>query len=145
MELWLYRVQIYAPGARILDSKDNEIENATSQSLHYWGVVASHLEDSIAAISFSDDEIKGIVQLADHQYVLGKMENSEMEVFYRDDQLKVSAPFEFDTVMTPEDSSAGVPHVAANEDGQGTDVKCVKLYVEVEYDVFETFRDLNSC
>ena len=73
------------------------------------------------------------------------MANSEIEVFYRSDQLKVSAPFDFDTVLIPEISSSEVPRIQANEDGQETEDICVQLYVEVEYDVFDNFIGLTDC
>ena len=66
MELWLYQTDIFAPDAKIIHASNDSTTTEEKQGTHYWGIVKDHLEDSIAAISFLDNEINGLIELDDH-------------------------------------------------------------------------------
>ena len=136
MELWLYQKDIFAPDAKITHASNDSATTEQKQGTHYWGIVKDHLEDSIAAISFIDNEINGLIELADHQYVLGKMDNSDLEVFYRDDSLQITPDINFQTPLTPETAN-----ISSNDtiDAASNEVKCVMLYIEISYDIYQTF------
>lgn len=137
MELWLYKAKIYATGATISDSSGRRLDAEAGR--HYWGIVKGHPEDSLAAISISDDEIAGLVQLGSDQYVLGKMKEREMEVFYRVDKFKHQPPFNLDTVLVPFDEPKPKDKPEPGDTWQSpiNEVTCVKVYLETEFDMYQ--------
>lgn len=132
MVLNLFRTDIYAPDAKICRSSDPDNCISPPQGLHYRGIVEGNTEDSLASISISEYEIAGIVQFENHTYVLGRMENSNVEVFYRDDQLQASPAISLgpDSVLTPDvdppPPASNTSDSSSNEPNTGsTTSKCI--------------------
>ena len=66
------------------------------------------------------------------------MENSDLEVFYRDDSLQISPDINFETPLTPDTAN-----MSSNDtiDTASNEVKCVMLYIEISHDIYQTFGD----
>lgn len=95
IKLNLYKTNVYNPDANVITASDGSI-TTPGQGQHYWGVVQGDFEHSLAAISISENEISGLVQMGNRQYVLGKMENSDQEIFYPSDKLPSGPDFKMD-------------------------------------------------
>jgi len=62
IKLNLYKTKVYSQDAKVITASNGSTETP-EQGQHYWGVVQGDVEHSLAAISISDHEISGIVQM----------------------------------------------------------------------------------
>lgn len=107
---------------------------------HYRGVVKG-VEGSIAAISFLQGEVMGMIALPEEgNFVLGKVEHAtnneeSIHVLYRDDQMRVVNDFHCET---PDD---GYVYTEEEINYRRTDSRalsdCVRFYFETEVDMFQ--------
>jgi len=106
-----------------------------SKAKHYRGIIQG-AEKSIAAISFFEDEVMGVIShpAASGNIVLGNLDNSDQIILYQDDSL--ADQFQFDCqakdgeVAYTSDQLRGVKGAARSL----TD--CVRLYLEVDNDIY---------
>lgn len=134
IKLNLYKTKVYSQDANVIIASNGSTKTP-EQGQHYWGVVQGDIEHSLAAISISDYEISGIVQMGATQYVLGKMDNSEQEIFYPSDKLNAFPNFTLDELEAP--NGAKIPTFESFKAfGAESDDLCMKLYVEAESDMY---------
>jgi hypothetical protein len=131
--LRLTRASVTSPSFQVTAASDRHRAWPWDEGLHYWGVVEGD-PHSLTAISLNRDEIMGFIQLEDHHFTLGLMEGdrSGLHILYQDSELRIAPDIACHTddvahyIGTPDDGEG---------ERQGQD-KCVRMYVEVDYDIF---------
>jgi hypothetical protein len=102
---------------------------------HFRGIIRGQ-DKSVAAISIFDNEVMGLVShpAATGNMVLGKLDDQDTYIFYQDDQIvnKIS--------KACATSDSGIPYsrdeLSPAEDGTRALTDCVKLYLEVDNDIY---------
>lgn len=83
-ELELIPIQIYGPDFRLLNARNQEVP--FNKSTHYKGIIKGD-NNSLVALSISNEEISGFISDKDGNHVLGKLRKSENYVLYNDKDL----------------------------------------------------------
>ena len=132
VELLLVQADIFADGFNVITaSTGNAFDYA--QGLHYRGIVKGQ-PSSLVAISIFKDEVMGFVNDADGDHTLGKLEGSADEhVYYANKDFKGT----LDIACSTPDDGVGYTDDQLKAHGSAKTVKCVNLYWEVNYDVFQ--------
>ncbi len=99
-----------------------------TRGLHYVGIVNDD-PNTLAAISFFPGQVMGIVNDGHTDHVLGPMEGRHAHIWYAAEELPMSAF----ACTTPEEDDPDSGHV--EHDGERS-VKCVRLYWEVNNDIY---------
>ena len=101
---------------------------------HYRGMIRG-VPGSLAAISVFENEVMGLISDGEGDRVLGRLADGEdgMHVFYREADLIVPHTASCGTIDTGDRYD---PDVLSRVGGPKT-VKCVRLYWEVNYDIFQ--------
>ena len=139
LTLLLYRTQIWADGASVCQHDDSgDACEQPDQGRHYWGIVDSHPDDSLAMCSLQETEYSCLVQLGAEQYVLGNMADTGSEVLYNTKDLNAAPDLNYaDQITHPEDW----PKIGLSSEEWGDKTnpedKCVQLYIEVEHDIYQ--------
>ena len=122
----------------VVTTSSGETYPANRNIKHYRGIVEGD-STSLVALSFYNDEMKGIISTHEGNYNIGKNEILGKHILYNDENLKESDNFECgvhnnisegydsDMLLAPYSS----PSVASS-------YKYVRLYLEVEYDIYQT-------
>lgn len=103
---------------------------------HYRGIVKGKPE-TVVALSIFKDEVMGLATgLYGSNLVIGKLEGRDNHIIYMDNQMSryqdVKCHMEDDNVSYTEEELAPESTMTTNS----LDDKCVRLYMEVNYDVF---------
>ena len=132
IELRLVRVNIFADGySLVLASTGTAMD--VEPGLHYRGIVAGQPK-TLASISIFSDEVMGLVTDDEGTHILGKLEGGNGEHIYY---------FERDLIDPPHMECATLDDGGIYDKDQLKDqgytktVKCVSLYWEVNYDIFQ--------
>lgn len=129
--LLLYKVDISSNGFTLITSSGRNQQVEVS-CVNYRGVIEND-NQSVVAITFSENETMGLISNRDGNYVLGKMQDksSERYIIYNDKDLVPSSNIQCDT-------KTDVPENPLREidPNQTTSVKCVNWYWETDYDIF---------
>ncbi len=131
-DILLYKQTISPGGLTILTGSGQDPENLPVM-VNYRGRMDGNPE-SIAAFSFSQNEIMGMFSNKDGNYVLGKMENNPAgnHIVYNDRDLVPSSGLSCAT-----NTSVPVMPVNLQKGGvQTMSVNCVNWYWETDYDIF---------
>lgn len=104
------------------------------QGVHYRGSVADD-PNSLVAISVFKEEVMGFVSKADGDYTLGRLEGDAegTHIFYRNQDMHAPPVMSCDT----EDDGHGYSAEELTPTGDNRTVKCVRIYWEVNYDIFQ--------
>lgn len=129
----LERANIFTEDFSVVQASDN-IAASVELGLHYRGTVRG-VAGSLAAISVYNNEVMGLVSDADGDHVLGRLNDGTdgLHVFYREADLLAPHAATCGTadIGDPVDPSVLFP------DGAVKTTKCVRLYWEVNYDIFQ--------
>jgi Reprolysin family propeptide./FG-GAP repeat./Reprolysin (M12B) family zinc metalloprotease. len=139
IELELARVDIFAEGFSVKTSKPTSENIKESYGIHYRGIVKGN-DRSLAAISIFKNEIAGFYSTEDEgNYVLGRLGGNnpnDRHILYAERDMKVHPDFSCHT----EDPQGALPASAqqsADETGEAPAARCVKIYIEANYDLFQ--------
>ena len=138
MELVLIQHAIAAEGFLITTASGRIILPKDINGLHYWGMINGHPESSVA-ISVFENEVMGLISAGDGNIVLGKLEDNDLHILYNDANLKVKNNF---TCQTDDDYDIEIP-APTNREAEMT-TKCVRLYWEINYDIFKAKQSLDN-
>lgn len=131
LSLLLYKVNISPNGLTILTGSGRNTSEITM--VNYRGIINNDY-NSVASISFSENEIMGLVSNKDGNFVLGKLENNpaDLYVFYNDKDLIPQNTFACATQTDnlPKSQTQDISH---NKSGS---INCVNWYWETDYDIF---------
>jgi len=103
------------------------------KGLHYWGVVDGKA-NSLASISFFNNEVSGFIALDGETYILGKIKNQDYHILYRNNDLNYNSNFGCD-VRLPEN---GVQKQIIDQVNQkrSSSIYCVDIHIEGDYDLY---------
>ena len=118
-------------------TSSGEVISPSTSNKHYRGIVTND-DNSLSAISFFEDDVMGVISTQNGDYNIVKYK--EQYIMYKDVNLKHSLEFNCDT----EDDSKFKgydPDVLLEKNkaksAAGSAQKCVKLYFETEYDIYQ--------
>lgn len=131
LELELYQAQIFTPEFQVYTSSNPNVPFPYEKGLYYWGVVKGK-KQSLAAISINRGEIAGFVALNNELYTLGKLNNNDLTILYKDKDLNITPDFECGTDDVLHNMSTGEKVEVTTQRGPDN---CVRMYVEVDYDI----------
>lgn len=134
MVLDLIEVNIFADNFKVLEAPAmNTIKYQNGK--HYRGVVRG-TQSSAVAISIFEDHMMGLItsDRLKGNLVLGKLEDNPTHILYRDDAIMDKMPFECGTDDTYQPYEQEELEPTA---GQRALSDCVKLYLEVDYDIYQ--------
>ena len=130
--LQLIEADIFADGFTVVMASTGMPEEYVP-GVHYRGIIKDR-PNTLAAISIFKDEVMGLVSDEGGDHVLGRLDGSMDEhVYYADQNFKVPLPA---GCSTPDDGGTYTKDQLKDPAGPKT-VKCVSLYWEVNYDVFQ--------
>ena len=104
------------------------------QGLHYRGAVAGD-PNSLVAISIFKEEVMGFISTSDGDYTLGRLDGDAegAHILYRKQDMREPPVLTCET----EDDGHGYTAEELAAVGDNRTVKCVRLYWEVNYDIFQ--------
>lgn len=133
--LLLYKTDISKNGFT-LETSDGQRFSELNKIVHYRGIIEND-PYSIVGLSFSNEEVVGIISNNYGNNVLGKIEgtNANEYVFYNDQN--ILTPFNFSCGANTLNMVQEYKHNVQNGNAPSTlSTKCVDWYYEIDYDVF---------
>lgn len=132
MELQLVRYQVAADGFQVVTDQSGSQSIPYTPGIHYRGIVKGD-PNSTAAISIYENEITGVVSTDQGNFNLGKVAGFDnLYVFYNEKDNSELEPFtcgvQDEEYIVTEADLAG---------GEKAAVKCVKVYLETDYELFQ--------
>ncbi len=126
----LYKTDI-SPNGLKTETSDGKIYTPERAPVNYRGAILNN-SSSIAAFTFSDNEVMGLVSGNGANYVIGKMDGfgPQKHIIYNDADL--IAPFNFDCGT----NTLASPITKDNGGASTMSVNCVDWYWEIDNDVF---------
>lgn len=129
----LYQANIFSPEFKVVTSSNRDTAFPYESGVYYWGTVDGD-EESLAAITVTEDEVSGFIFSDGEMYTLGKL-NEDVEgthILFKESDLKISSPMSCGT-----DSEL---HFKGKEGTSASTIRgpenCVRMYIEVDYDIF---------
>ena len=133
VRLELTKAKVFTDEFKLYLASDRENPITYDPGAHYWGQVNGQA-NTLAALSITDDEVMGIFQYNDQSYTLGKLNNApDFHVVYKNEDLMLDLNF---TCETDADEHYRGDKATQSQDRNNDPTKCVKMYVEVDHDIF---------
>ncbi|MBL7906894.1 MAG: fibronectin type III domain-containing protein [Bacteroidia bacterium] len=132
----LYKANIFTPDFSVTSAGSNGGAVNYTPGLHYQGIINGD-NNSIAAISIFDDEVMALISTpAAGNFVIGRLENdrSNLHVIYNDADLTSRPAMECATLA---DNGTYTPQELQLPANRGMMVNCIRLYWEVNYNIFQ--------
>jgi hypothetical protein len=129
--LLLYRVNISPNGFTLLTS-DGQLHATDNSIVHYRGIIEND-DQSLVAVSFSSNEIMGMISNAKGNYVLGKIENDNENLYMIYNDKDMVEPFHFDCATN---TSIPQGYNERNTPPSTLSTNCVNWYWETDYDIY---------
>jgi len=142
IEVELTIVDIFASDFQVTVASTNS-EKKIDKGIHYKGKIKG-VKESLVSISVYENEISGFISSKNENLSLGKLrgENWRNEhVIYDDGFLFQDKDLECGTIDDRQSYDGKDLELINESDLEG---KCVKLYFEVDYDIYSHFGNLNS-
>lgn len=133
IRIQLIRHQIFTEDFAVYTSENGQTLLNYRPGIHYKGVIEGQ-PNSLAAISVFDNEIMGLITMADGNLVLGpiKHDRDNQHVLYKDTDLERKQAFECGTL----DDGVGYTQEELEATPQGRDAgDCVRVYIEIDDDI----------
>lgn len=125
---------------------DHQVENLeTNHGVHYQGVVDGQ-ENSVAAFSFFEEEIMGMVSNNQGNFVIGKVSDdiNQTYIVYNDRDFISAVENQF-KCSTLDVKKKGQKHPVNKAGGIYEDRNCVRIYIEADYSLYlEKSSDYNA-
>jgi len=132
--LRLNSIKITSDGFQVFESSDREKPLSFNTGSYYWGVVEG-VENSLAAINVFKGEISGMISVGGDIYTVGKVPETEFHVLYKEADVKDLPMYECFT----DDMDYKIGEYEHVERSMMDENNCIKLYVEVDNDLYYTF------
>ncbi|HKR05320.1 MAG TPA: T9SS type A sorting domain-containing protein [Bacteroidia bacterium] len=135
IELELYRADIFTPDFTVVTSTNNGAAVPYDGGVHYQGIIKGD-NQSVAAISIFDGEVMGMISTPlSGNLILGKIENDPLNrhILYNERNLKASPTTQCYTM----DDRQTYPAKQLQDAGQKIAVNCIRLYWEVNFDIYQ--------
>jgi hypothetical protein len=130
----VHRVEITAAEMKVMYSSG--LSQTGIPGAFYRGIVKGDYQ-SLVALSFYDDHVRGMLMLEDRTLVLGPLEgasNQGIHIVYDEELIAHRNPF---TCLTDELDHEGVSNSDPLEIGQRAPGDCVNVYWEVNYNIWQ--------
>jgi len=129
----LKQVDILAPGFILRDGRGVSLPTEDIGKF-YWGYAVGH-PNSIVAINVFKNEISGTIDMGEHSYTLGKIENKKEHIVYRESDLEIHPEVSCGADNLKQD-------IVNNSASQSVDRSmnpnnCVNIYMEVDHDFYQ--------
>lgn len=133
--LQLYQADVFAPGFQVYAASNPDVPYPYEAGIYYWGI-ANNDQESLVALSITNDEIMGFISVHGDTYTIGKLagNNENTHILYKDKDMKVLPNVDCQT-------NDDIHYIGNDNNGTGESVvnspdNCVQMYVEVDYDIF---------
>jgi len=122
----------------VTTGNDQNYDTSNFKAVFYRGVIKGQ-EESLVSISFFENEMSGFISNHEGNYVIGKLENSNKLILYNDKNLNTDLSFHCGTEDTPLSNEDIDIYQNANNLIENSTMasRCVGLYFETEYDIFQ--------
>jgi len=131
-ELELVKSNIRATGYRLRTSNFGASNHPSQEMLFYKGIIKND-NNSLAAVTISEDAIRMMISDKAGNYIVGKMPNASTEYILYNDQKRKQA-FNFECTTPPEIDATSVN--IDNTGGVIVNGQCVPVYIEADYDFY---------
>jgi hypothetical protein len=130
-DLQLQVAHVMTETFEVFAASDRETPFAYVPGVYYWGVVSGKSQ-SLVALSFTQDEIMGFIQLGEQNFTLGKLENEDTHILYETDDLMKDQGI---SCFVDDTHQIGKGSIDTSPSRQLL-TNCVKMYIEVDYDIY---------
>ncbi|NNF35449.1 MAG: hypothetical protein HKN68_15170 [Saprospiraceae bacterium] len=131
MELQLFKADVFTEDFQVKIASDPSNSFAYEMGSYYWGIVKGD-NQSIAAVTFSSEEMTGFIYTAGETYNLGKLNNKENDyVIYKESDLKIGSPLGCDV----DDTKHLIGQRMEESSRVSNPNNCVNMYVEIDNDI----------
>jgi len=136
LSLLLYRQTIFTPDARIVSSKNPDVDAPLPSASFFRGIVKGK-ESSLVALTVFENEISGMVSFDNQTYVLGKLKDSKSNehIWYRDEDLLIDEDFSCEALPSEEHEHDYKGELQATQKTNN----CVRLRLEIDDDIVNDF------
>ncbi len=108
------------------------------KAAHYRGVVRGQEDHTLVSISLFENEMSGLIYNGTENLTLGKIKGSKKHILYKDDSREKDGEPTCGMADPPlNDEEAHIYDAALNATFNGMINKCVALYFETEYDIYQ--------
>ncbi len=134
MSLELVKVDITTDDFEITEMPSGKVIESNASVLHYRGIVKGQ-PNSIAAISFFDDELSGVISIGEKSsnLVLGKLKDSNNQIIYEDKD--IGHLNEFVCQAIDNSGKAYTEEQLKNTDQSKAAVKCPRVFFDIANDI----------
>lgn len=134
-DLFLIEAPVLSEGASFFTATDRLTPRDFDAMKLYWGVVDG-FPGSFVSVAVSNDCVMGFITVNEQDYTLGKMENSEVHMLYRNNDMLVNSGLgcHVDELMGEVEDTQ---HHPQQHGGSRDASNCVNMYVEVDYDIYQ--------
>jgi len=134
MSLELVKVDITTDDFEITEMPSGKVIKPNKRALHYRGIVKGQ-SNSIAAISFFDNEISGIISVGETSgnFVIGKLKNSMNQIIYEDKDIGHLNDFACQMIDRPYQTYTD--EQLENNDQNKAAVKCPRIFFDIATDI----------
>ncbi len=114
------------------DGKGFDMSNF--KAAFYRGIIRGN-KNSLVSLSIFENEVSGFISYKEGNLVFGKLKNYDQIILYNDKDLKQKPSFDCNNQNTPlkESEIANYQNVFS----KALTIKCVRLYFETEFDIFQ--------
>lgn len=109
------------------------------KAAYYRGVVRGLEQETVVGISIFENQMSGVIFGKNTNIVIGKLKNSDKHIVYKDSDMEKDLFPTCDMDDPPlNDQESELYNDALNSIYNGMISKCVELYYETEYDIYQT-------
>ena len=120
------------------------VHQTNSEARYYRGVIREHFQESVVALSFFENEMRGIISVSGHgTYTIGKLKNSPLHIIYEDSNATKTVQYRCET----KEDSVGLPYDSNHlfqSNRNSTAAKCIQIYFETEFDIFQHYGSVTG-
>ncbi|WP_375181953.1 zinc-dependent metalloprotease [Chryseobacterium sp.] len=122
----------------VITGSGKKYDNTLIKASHYRGIIRGD-DESLVAVSFFGNELSGFISNGKGNYVIGKLGNSDKIILYNDKDLNIKPSFacKTDHKALNDTESDIYSKVNTSYKASSLTAKCVKIFFETEYDIFQ--------
>jgi len=130
LELQLIKAEILKGDFKVVAASNPDIALDIDTGVHYWGTVEGQA-NSLAVLSFFNDEIVGAINFNQEQYTIGKVKESDHHILYKNSDLNYTP--DFDCEVIPVNNTDAIKTTPVEKSGVAD---CVRVHIEADYGLY---------
>lgn len=134
-DLFLIEAPVLSEGAAVFAASMRNTPVQIDAMKFYWGVVDG-FPGSFVSLTVFPEGVMGFITVNDQDYTLGKMENSDTHMLYRNNDILVTSGLGCHVDELMEDVEE-MPHHQQQQGGNRDASNCVNMYVEANYNIYQ--------